>query len=168
MFSRAVGREEHCKQISLACVESVCSVPDALGLPPAHGVCAFVVYTFQALGCSSRNCLRLAQGDVHVPGLSHSGSGSRVLHKGTDSVGCAFRPFPGLSSLGDQVLGECTVPGGLCILITSLVPATQFQFLGYSTRGQTQLGMCFVPFPGPSNSGDQVLCECTVPEGLAS
>ena len=37
-----------------------------------------------------------------------------------------FVPFPGLSSSGDQVLGECTVPGGPCILITSLVPATQF------------------------------------------
>ena len=37
-----------------------------------------------------------------------------------------FVPLPGLSSSGDQVLGECTVPGGQCILITSLVPATWF------------------------------------------
>ena len=35
--------------------------------------------------------------------------------------------------------------------------------LGYSTRAQTQMGMRFVPFPGPSSSGDQVLGECTVP-----
>ena len=35
-------------------------------------------------------------------------------------------PFPGLSSWVDQVLGEHTVPGGLCILITSLVQASQF------------------------------------------
>ena len=32
-------------------------------------------------------------------------------------------PFPGLSSSGNQVLCECTVPGGLCSLITSLVLA---------------------------------------------
>ena len=35
-------------------------------------------------------------------------------------------PFPGLSSSGNQVLGQCTVPGGPCILITSLVLAAPF------------------------------------------
>ena len=35
-------------------------------------------------------------------------------------------PFPGLSRSGDQVLGERTVPGGLCTLITSQVPTTHF------------------------------------------
>ena len=34
LFSRAVGREEHCKQISLACVGSAYSVPATLDLPP--------------------------------------------------------------------------------------------------------------------------------------
>ena len=34
-------------------------------------------------------------------------------------VGVHFVPFPGLISSGDQVLGECTVSGGPCILITS-------------------------------------------------
>ena len=34
-------------------------------------------------------------------------------------LGVHFVPFPGLISSGDQVLGECTVPGGSCILITS-------------------------------------------------
>ena len=33
MFSHAVGREEHCKQISLACVESAHSVSATMGLP---------------------------------------------------------------------------------------------------------------------------------------
>ena len=37
-----------------------------------------------------------------------------------------FVPFPGPSSSGDQVLGEHTVPGGLCVLITSPAPATLF------------------------------------------
>ena len=34
---------------------------------------------------------------------------------------------------------------------------------------QTQLGLCFVPFPGPSSSGDQVLGELSLPRwGQAS
>ena len=40
------------------------------------------------------NCLKWALGCVHFPGLSHSGSGSRVLHKGTDLVGPAGWAFP--------------------------------------------------------------------------
>ena len=36
------------------------------------------------------NCLKQALGCMHFPDLRHSDSGSRVLHKGTDSVGSAF------------------------------------------------------------------------------
>ena len=36
------------------------------------------------------NCPKWALGCVHFPDLSCSGSGSRVLHKGTNSVGPAF------------------------------------------------------------------------------
>ena len=39
-----------------------------------------------------------------------------------------FVPFPGLSSSGDQVLGKRTVPGGPCVLIISLVPATSLPY----------------------------------------
>ena len=53
--------------------------------------------------------------------------GSRLLCKITvQSKLCIFVLFPGPSSSDDQVLGECTVPGGPCVLITSLVLATQF------------------------------------------
>ena len=51
---------------------------------------------FPGLHCSDsqvalqENCLKQALGCVHFPGLSHSGSGSQVPHKGTDSVGPAF------------------------------------------------------------------------------
>ena len=61
---------------------------------PAHGVYAFTVYTAQALGCSARNCLRQALGCMHFPGLSRSGSGTRVLLKGIDLVGPAFCALP--------------------------------------------------------------------------
>ena len=64
------------------------------GFAPAHSVSAFPVYTAQALGCSARNCLRPALGCMHFPGLSHSGSGTWVLHKGADSVGPAFCALP--------------------------------------------------------------------------
>ena len=53
--------------------------------------------------------------------------GSRLLCKNTvQSKLCVFVLFPGPSNSDDQVLGECTVPGGPCVLITSLVLATQF------------------------------------------
>ena len=80
------------------------------GIAPTHSMCAFPFYTAQALGCSARNCLRQALGCMYFPGLSHSGSGSWVLHKGADSVGLCFVPFPGPSSSGDQMLGECNHP----------------------------------------------------------
>jgi len=79
------------------------------GFAPAHGVCAFPVYTAQAVGCCAGNCLMLALGCVHTPGLSRSGSGSWVLHKGADLVGPAFCARP-RSSSSDQVLGEHSRP----------------------------------------------------------
>ena len=47
-------------------------------------------------------------------------------------------------------------------MCTSQVSATLVQVLGYSTKAQTQLGLCFVPFLGLSSSGDQVLDEHTL------
>ena len=41
-------------------------------------------------------------------------------------LGMHFMPFPGLSISGDQVLCDHTVPGGLCVLITSPVLAAWF------------------------------------------
>ena len=49
----------------------------------------------------------------------------------------SFVPFPGPSSSGDQVLGEHTVLGGTCVLITSLVPAVQFP--GCALRASSQV-----------------------------
>ena len=40
----------------------------------------------------------------------------------------------------------------------------QVQVLGYSTKAQTWLGLRFVPFLGPSSSGDQVLGEHSHPQ----
>ena len=59
-------------------------------------------------------CLKWALSFVHFPDLSSLGSGSWVLHKGTDS-GVHFVIFPGPSRSGDQVLCEHTVPGALSL-----------------------------------------------------
>ena len=111
MFSRAVGREGCCRQVSLACVGRTCSVPATLGLP-CSGVCALPIYTAQALGCSiwSGPCVACS-------------SSFRVLHKSTDSVGPAFCAFPGRSSSGSQELDGCTLPGAVHLL-PSTVPAS--------------------------------------------
>ena len=52
--------------------------------------------------------MRWALGCVHFPGLSCSGSGSQVLHKGADLFGPAFCARP--RSEHDQVLGEYSHP----------------------------------------------------------
>ena len=60
------------------------------GPAPTHGVCGLPAHTVQALGCSAGNCLSPALGCMRFPGLSHSGSGTRVVLRGADSVGPAF------------------------------------------------------------------------------
>ena len=64
------------------------------GPAPAHGACALPAHTAQALGCSTGNCPRLALGCMHLPGLSCSGSGTRVVLRGADSIGPAFCALP--------------------------------------------------------------------------
>ena len=52
----------------------------------------------------------------------------------------------------------------VCMHFPGLILATQVQVLGYSTQVQTWLGLCFVPVPDPSSSGDQVLGEHSCPQ----
>ena len=64
MFSCAVGREEHCKQISLACA---CSVWATLGLPLLTALCAFPGNTAQAPGCSAGELSKAGSGLHALP-----------------------------------------------------------------------------------------------------
>ena len=64
------------------------------GFAPAHGVCAFPVYTDQVVGCSAGKYLRPALGCMHFPGLSCLGSGTQVVLRGANSVGPAFCALP--------------------------------------------------------------------------
>ena len=94
MFNCAARREEHCKQISLACVGNAQSVWVTLGLPPLTA-CVLSWSTLLRLQVAlPGNCLWWAPGCVHFPDLCRSGSGSRILHKGTDWVGPEFCALP--------------------------------------------------------------------------
>ena len=64
------------------------------GPAPAHGVCSLPAHTAQALDCSTGNHPWPALGCLHLPGLSRSGSGTRVVLRGTDLVGPAFCALP--------------------------------------------------------------------------
>ena len=66
MFSHAVGREEHCKPISLAWVGSAQCLSHT-GFAPAHGLCAFPVYTAQAPGCSAGELPKVGPGLRALP-----------------------------------------------------------------------------------------------------
>ena len=94
MFSCAVGREEHCKQISLACAGRARGVWTTLACPSSqqHVLSGSTLFRLQLVlqGCCPKQALCF----VHFPGLSCSGSGSQVLCKGTDSVGSAFCALP--------------------------------------------------------------------------
>ena len=94
LFSSAMAREEHCKQVSLVCVGSARSVWTTVGLPPLTA-CVLSQSTLLRLQVALQgNCLKWALGCVYFPGLICSGSGSQVLHKGADSVGPALCALP--------------------------------------------------------------------------
>ena len=122
------------------------------GFAPAHGICAFPVYTAQVLACSAGNCLRWALGCMHFPGLSHSGSGSRVLHKGTDSVGPVFCALPRSKQLRQK--GAWQVHSPQVCLISSPVPAALFP--GCTAGALSQV--CCVSFR-------ELITGCNLPGG---
>ena len=104
-------------------------------------MCAFPVYTAQALGCSPGNCLRRALGCLQFPGLSHSGSGSRVLHKGADLVGPAFCALPRSEQLRWPGAWRAqSPPVGGCVL--SPPPSLPLSFLGVQLVCLLRCAMC--------------------------
>ena len=100
-------REEHCKQISLACVGMVSVSPPPWAWPHSWRVC------FPRLHCSvSRLLCRgtdKAGPGLHVLPRSKS-LRFRLFHIPQRHRLLCFLPFSGLSSLGDQVLDECSCP----------------------------------------------------------
>ena len=75
-------------------VWGVLAVYGPLGLLPLM-TCVLSLSTLLRLQIALQGtCLKWALGFVYFPGLSFSGSGSQVLHKGTNSVGHAFCALP--------------------------------------------------------------------------
>ena len=112
-------------QILLACVWSDLSVWALLGLPPLMACMLSLSILLRLQVALQGNSLEQALGCVHFQGLSCSGSGPWVLHKGTDSVGPAFCALPRSEQLRRSVLGDRTVPRWAVHLITSPIPASR-------------------------------------------
>ena len=74
LFSCAVWREEHCKQISLACVGSACSVLATLGLPLLKAYMLSQSTLLRLQVALQGTYLKWALGCMHFPGLNHSDS----------------------------------------------------------------------------------------------
>lgn len=142
MFSRAVGREKYCKQISLACVRSALSVWVTLAWPLLM-VCVLSQSVLLRLQVALQgDCLKQALGCVHFPGLSRSGSGSWVLHKGTDLVGPEFCPSQVQSAQATMCLASTLSPGGGCVLSP---PRSQpLGFLGMQWGHHLRCAVCLL------------------------
>ena len=106
---------------------------------PAHGTCTLPDHTAQALGCSSGNHPRPDLGCMHLPGLSLSGSGTRVVLRGANSVGPAFCALHSSEQLGWWGVWRARS----LRLIASPVPATWFP--GYTTGAPSQADDCPEP-----------------------
>ena len=139
MFSPAVGREEHCKQILLACVGSANSVLAALGLPPLMVCVLSCFYTSQALGCSSGELSEAGPGLCAVP----RSKPLRFRFLGTPQrrrLGwtCILCPSQVRAAQVTRCLASSVSPGGARRLITSSVPVTQFP--GCTAGALSQVG----------------------------
>ena len=102
------------------------------GPVPTHGACALPSHTAQAVGCSARNLPSPALGCMHLSGVSHSGSGTRVVLRGADSVGPVFCALP----RSEQLRRPGVWRARSLRLIASPVPAAQFS--GCTTSAPSQ------------------------------
>ena len=66
----------------------------------------------------------------------------RVVCRAQTRLGVSFVPFPGPSSSSDQVLGECTVLGGPCVLISS--QSRQLSVLGALQKYLLRCAVCLL------------------------
>ena len=100
---------------------------DHTGFTRAQGSVCFLELPAQSPGCFARALSQVSPA-FHAHPRSKMLRFLGVLQEHRPRWAVSFVPFPGPgpSHSGDQVLGKCTVPGGPCILCTSLVLATQF------------------------------------------
>ena len=91
----------------------------------------------QSLGHTQVRCTQSPWGRPLLTRTS-TGDTQTQFWLGLCGLGLRFVPFPGLGSLGEQVLGKRTVLGGPCVSVTSPVPAAQLP--GYTARTLSQVG----------------------------
>ena len=126
MFNSAAGREEHCKQISLACVVSARSVSTTLGLPPFM-TCMLSQSTLLRLQVALQgNCPKVGPGFHALPRstlLRFRFLGSLQRHR----IGwaCVLCPSQVREVQATRCLVSALSPGAVH-LITSAVPAARF------------------------------------------
>ena len=129
-----MGREEHCKQISLARVGSFCSAP-------THCVCAFMVYTSQALGCSAKELSEVGPGLHALPRsrpLSFSFLGNPQGHR--LGLACVLCPSQVQAAQATRCLVSTVSPCGECVLSP---PQSQLlSFLGGSRHACLRCALC--------------------------
>ena len=94
--------------------------------PCSSRVCSSSLQLLRLEVARQGNCLKRALGWVHFPGLSHSGSGSQVLHKGRDSVGSACCALPKSKQLRRPGARRVHSPRWTVRLITPWVPGPRF------------------------------------------
>ena len=85
------------------------------GFAPAHSVLSQPTL-LRLLVALQGICLKGALGCVHFPGLSRSGSGSRVLHKGTLGWACVLCPSQVPAAQVTRCLASALSPGVWCVL----------------------------------------------------
>ena len=89
------------------------------------------------------NCLKWALGCVHFPDLRRSGSGCRVLHNGTESVGPVFCALPRSGQLRQPGAWRTHSPQvGRCVL--SPPPSQPLSFLGAQWERCFRCAMCLL------------------------
>ena len=123
--------------ISLACAGSACIVWTTLGLPPFMVPVLSLSTLLRLQVALQGNCLKRVLGCVHFPGRSCSGSGSRVLQKGTYLVGPAFCALPRSKQLRQPEAWRVHYSRCVMSLITSPVPAAWFP--GCTARALSQV-----------------------------
>ena len=121
-----MGREEHCEQISLVC-EKCSQCPGHTGFACTHGLCAFLVYTAQAPGCSAGAPSKAGPGLCALPRsktLKFRFSGTPQRHRlGWACVLCLSQVR---AAQVTRCLASTVAPSWRLHLITSPVPATLF------------------------------------------
>ena len=141
-----MGREEHSKQISLACVGSARSVWTTVGLP-------------QLQVAQQGHCPKRALCFMYFPGLSCSGSGSRVLHRSTHSVGCVFCALPRSEQL--RQLGAWRAHCPRWAVHLNHLPGPTHWFPGCAVRSRSQV--CCVSPLGSRSQAATLLADVNHP-----